>query len=44
MTPRGASLRPGFLLVCRRELRWLRRRPVLLFFTTALPLFLMSMG
>jgi ABC-2 type transport system permease protein len=29
--------------VFRRELRWLRRRPVLLFFTTALPLFLMSL-
>ena len=48
MAPAGAerrrrALRPGFALVFRRELRWLRRRPVLLFFTTALPLFLMSL-
>jgi ABC-2 type transport system permease protein len=40
---RRRALRPGFALVFRRELRWLRRRPVLLFFTTALPLFLMSL-
>jgi ABC-2 type transport system permease protein len=40
---RRRALRPGFALVCRRELRWLRRRPVLLFFTTILPLFLMSL-
>ena len=48
MVPAGAerrrrALRPGFALVFRRELRWLRRRPLLLFFTTALPLFLMSL-
>jgi ABC-2 type transport system permease protein len=40
---RRRALRPGFLLVFRRELRWLWRRPVLLFFTTLLPLFLMSL-
>jgi ABC-2 type transport system permease protein len=40
---RGHKPRPGFLLVCRRELRWLWRRPVLLFFTTVLPLFLMTL-
>ena len=48
MVPAGAerrrrALRPGLALVFRRELRWLRRRPVLLFFTTILPLFLMSL-
>jgi ABC-2 type transport system permease protein len=40
---RRRALRPGFALVFRRELRWLRRRPILLFFTTALPFFLMSL-
>ncbi len=40
---RRRALRPGFALVFRRELRWLWRRPVLLFFTTALPFFLMSL-
>jgi ABC-2 type transport system permease protein len=40
---RRRALRPGFALVFRRELRWLLRRPVLLFFTTVLPLFLMSL-
>jgi hypothetical protein len=38
----GRGLR-SFALVFRRELRWLRRRPVLLFFTTILPLLLMSL-
>jgi ABC-2 type transport system permease protein len=39
--PQG--LRPGFSLVFRRELRWLRRRPFLLALTTILPLTLMAL-
>lgn len=42
MTPRRA-LRPGFGLVFRRELGWLRRRPFLLALTTILPLALMAL-
>ncbi len=40
---RRRAVRPGVALVFRRELRWLWRRPVLLFFMTILPLFLMSL-
>ncbi|MBB2692572.1 UNVERIFIED_ORG: ABC-2 type transport system permease protein [Rhizobium esperanzae] len=41
MAPR--RVRPGFLLVFGREFNWFRRRPVLLFLTTALPLLLMGL-
>jgi ABC-2 type transport system permease protein len=36
-------LRPGFLLVFRREVLWLRRRPFLLALTTLVPLGLMAL-
>ncbi|MBX5195910.1 ABC transporter permease [Rhizobium sp. NZLR10] len=42
MTPRP-RVRPGFLLVFAREFNWFRRRPFLLFLTTALPLLLMGL-
>lgn len=41
--PATRRARPGFLLVFRRELRWLRRRPVLLMLTTVFPLGLMAL-
>ncbi len=41
MKPPG-GLRPGFLLVFRREFYWFYRRPFLLFLTTLLPLLLMG--
>ena len=41
MKPPG-GLRPGFLLVFRREFYWFYRRPFLLFLTTPLPLLLMG--
>ncbi len=42
MLARG-SIRPGFWLVFRRELGWLRRRPFLLALTTIVPLALMAL-
>ncbi|MBK9078727.1 MAG: ABC transporter permease [Hyphomicrobium sp.] len=42
MLPRSA-IRPGFLLVFGRELRWLKRRPLLVVLTTVLPLALMGL-
>src|SRR6201989_3005158 len=38
-----ANLKPGFGLVFWRELRWLRRRPLLLMLTTYGPLALMAL-
>ena len=37
MSPRG-SIRPGLLLVLRRELRWMRRRPAMPIMTLVFPL------
>ena len=42
MRPR-AAVKPGFGLVFWRELRWLRRRPLLLALTTYVPLALMAL-
>jgi ABC-2 type transport system permease protein len=42
MLPRG-QLRPGFWLVFRREIDWLRRRPLLLTFISIVPIGLMAL-
>ncbi len=36
-------VRPGFLLVLQRELRWIRRRPVITFMTLVFPLLLFGL-